>query len=479
MTAEQTRDVAAPGPAPAAARPPREPGVMRNPDFVRLWIGQTVSLTGTQITQFTLPLIAVLTLHAGVFEVGLLNACRFAPVVLVSLFAGVWLDRHRRRPILIGCSLVNGVLIGLIPLSSVAGVLSLGLLYAVTIMVGAVSVVFDVGAMSYVPSLVERRHIAQSNGRIQTSTSLAMIVGPGLAGLLVGVLTAPITLSADAVSYFCSAAGLMSIRKPEAAPEQPPERPTVRQSIGEGMRAVYGNRILRSLLAQAATFNLFQNAFVTILLVYGLKYLKLTSFELGLVVGAIAVGGLAGAMLANRIRVRIGVGRTLVSGIVLASGCPLILLIPSGPSVSSICLLSGAMFLCGFGVLTFNVNTISLRQLVTPNRLLGRMNASYRLVVLGTAPLGALFGGLLGQSEGLRTSFVIAVVLMTTPLLYVPFSPVFRLTEMPAGPDEEAPVVPADAAPAPANAAVRNGQAPTLAAPAAASEPGTGETDEH
>jgi MFS family permease len=467
MAAEQTtRDVAdaIPGPAPAPADPPREPGVMHNRDFVKLWAGQTVSLTGTQITQFTLPLIAVLTLHAGVFQVGLLNASRFAPVVVVSLFAGVWLDRRRRRPILIACSLTNGVLIGLIPLSSVLGVLSINLLYGVTILVGAVSVVFDVGVMSYVPSLVERRHIAPTNSRIQTSTSLAMIVGPGLAGLLVGLLTAPITLSADAVSYLCSAAGLLSIRKPEQAPEQPAERPTVRRSIAEGLHAVYDSRVLRSLLAQTATFNLFQNAFITILVVYAVKVLLLSPFKLGVVLGSIAVGGLLGAMLANRIRGRAGLGRTMAAGMILASLCPLLLLVPSSGSPASMGLLAATMFLCGFGVLMFNVNTISLRQIVTPNRLLGRMNASYRLVIVGTAPLGAVLGGLLGQSLGLRPAFVIAVALMTTPLLYVPFSPVFRLKQMPTGPLEDLP---------------GGGRgATTIPADQAAQDSGTGENDE-
>ena len=188
--------------------------VWRNHDFVKLWTGETISLIGTQITQFTLPLIAVLTLHASVFQVGLLNASRSAPVVAVILFAGVWVDRHRRRPILIGCALGCGVLIGLIPLASSMGVLSMGLMYGVCILTGVLSVVSEVGVFSYVPSLVERRHLAATNSRLQTSLSLAMVAGPGLAGALVGTLTAPTTLTADAISYFCCAAGLIAIRRP-------------------------------------------------------------------------------------------------------------------------------------------------------------------------------------------------------------------------------------------------------------------------
>src|SRR6185503_4531150 len=140
-------------------------------DFVRLWAGETVSLIGTQITQFTLPLVAVLTLHTSVFQVGLLNACCTLPVVGVSLFAGVWLDRRRRRPILIACSLGNAVLIGLVPISYGLGLLSIGLLYLICLGTGALSVVFDIGVLSYLPTLVERRHLADSNSKMQASIS--------------------------------------------------------------------------------------------------------------------------------------------------------------------------------------------------------------------------------------------------------------------------------------------------------------------
>lgn len=431
------------GPAEAAATEPAPPeaaesetgSVWRNHDFVKLWIGESVSLIGTQITVFTLPLIAVLTLHASVFQVGVLNAARSAPVVVVALFAGVWIDRYRRRPILIGCALGCGVLIGLIPLASWLGVLSMNLMYAVCVLAGVLSVVFDVGVLSYVPSLVERRHLAATNSRIQTSTSLAMVAGPGLAGILVGAISAPTTLTADAISYLCSALGLIAIRRREPAPEPAAQRQSVRSSIAEGLRAVYGSRLLRALLTQTGTFNLFQSGLITILVVYAIKDLLLTPFQLGVVLGAIAVGGLFGAMSANRIRDAIGVGRTMGAGITAGTLCPLLLLIPRGNSLASISILVAVEFVYGFGMLMFNVNVITLRQSVTPNRLLGRMNASYRLVVLGTAPIGATLSGVLGQAVGLRSALVIITILITTPVLWVAFSPVYRLKTMPTEPD--------------------------------------------
>jgi MFS family permease len=407
-----------------------------NRDFVKLWSGETVSLIGTQITQFTLPLVAILTLGASVFQVGLLNACRYAPVVVVSLFAGVWLDRRKRRPVLIACSLGNAVLIGLIPLSYGLGLLSMGLLYVVCLLVGVLTVVFDVGVLSYVPSLVERRHLADSNGQIQTSTSLAGIAGPGLAGILVGILTAPVTLTVDAVSYLCSAIGLITISRREPEPEQPEVRPPVRTSIAEGLHAVYGSSTLRSLLSQSATFNFFQNGFMTIFVVYALRVLHLSPLKLGIVVGAISVGGVAGATVANRIRLRAGFGRTVLMTTIFAGICPLLLVIPRGNGVLAMAALIVVELIFGFNVLVFNVNTITLRQTVTPNRLLGRMNASYRLVLFGTGPIGAVLGGWFASAAGLRPALVTAAVLLVVPSLWIFFSPIFRMKDMPSGPIE-------------------------------------------
>jgi MFS family permease len=409
----------------------RRDSILRNRDFVKLWAGETVSLVGTQVTLFALPLVAILTLKATVFQVGVLNATRYAPVVVLSLFVGVWLDTRRRRPILIACSLGCAILVGLVPISFALGVLSIGLLYVVSILVGSLSVIFDVGVLSYVPGLVEPRHLADSNGKIQTSTAMAGIAGPSLAGLLVGILTAPVTLTVDAVSYLCSALGLATIRTPEPPPHVPEVRPSVRASIAEGLRAVYGSPILRGLLTQSGTFNFFQNALITVFVVYAVRDLGLSPAKLGVVIGAISVGGVIGAMLANRLRTTFGFGRIMRFTTIFAALCPLLLLIPRDAGAASLVILIAAEVFYGFNVLAFNVNTVTLRQVITPNRLLGRMNASYRLVLFGTGPLGAVLGGLLAQNIGLRPALVLTAILLTSPALWVFFSPVFRLREMP------------------------------------------------
>jgi len=434
--AERPAQDAAPPAYPASAR--RHDGVLANADFTKLWIGETISQIGSQVTQFTMPLVAILTLNATVLQVGVLNALKFVPVIVVAIFAGVWLDHRRRRPVLVGCALGNAVLIGLVPIASVTGLLSIGLLYAIVLLAGTLTVVFDVGALSYVPFLVERRHLPDGNSKLQASAGVAGIAGPGIAGFLVGLLTAPITLSVDAVSYLFSAAGVLSISKREPAPEIPAERTSIRASIAEGFRAVYGTGLLRILLAQSATLNVGFGATSTLFVVYGIRTLHLSPDKLGIAVGALAAGALIGALLAARIGRALGMGRTMAASILGVSGSPLLLLIPRDASMAAMIFLVAGWFGHGFGIAVWNVNTITLRQALTPNRLLARMNATYRMMLFGALPLGALLGGLVGSAIGLRGALLTGVLVLASPILWIFFSPVFRLTEMPQGPESAA-----------------------------------------
>jgi Na+/melibiose symporter-like transporter len=416
--------------APAESRG----GVLANRDFAKLWAGETVSLIGTQVTQFAMPLVAILTLKATVLQVGVLNALRFLPVIVVALFAGVWLDRRRRRPVLIACSLSNAVLIGLVPLSAATGYLSIGLLYVVITLAGTLSVVFDVGALSYVPFLVERRHLPESNSKLQASFAVAGIAGPGLAGLLIGLITAPITLSADAVSYLFSAVGLISIRKPEPDPEVLEERPSVRRQIAEGFHAVYGTKLLRTLLTQSAALNVGFGAVSTVFTVYAVRVLGLSPFKLGIVIAGLAAGALVGALSATRVRKALGLGRAMAVSIIGVSASPFLLLIPRSASPVAVLVLFIGWLGHGCGISIWNVNTITLRQALTPMRLLARMNATYRMLLFGALPVGALAVGVLGSAVGLRSALTVSVIALTSPVLWMLFSPVFRLAEMPLGP---------------------------------------------
>jgi MFS-type transporter involved in bile tolerance (Atg22 family) len=430
MAAEQAVEATAADPADDGA------GLLINRDFAKLWTGETISSIGSQVTQFALPLVAILTLKATVFEVGVLNALRFVPVIIVAILAGVVLDRRRRRPLLIACSLTSAVIIGLIPLAQVAGVLSLGLLYAVTLLAGTLSVCFDVGALSYIPYLVGRPRLADANSKMQASIAFAGIAGPGLAGLLIGLISAPITLTVDAVSFLFSAAGLLIVRRREPPPDVG-QRTSVRRSMAEGFHAVYGTRLLRVLLAQSATLNVGFGATSTIFTVYAVRALGLTPLKLGLAVGALQVGALLGALGAAKVKRALGLGRTLAVAMVAVSVSPLLLLVPHNASIVAVGVFAVGWLIHGYGIAIWNVNTITLRQAVTPTRVLARMNATYRMLLFGALPVGSLAGGLLGSAFGLHTAMVVAVVVLVTPVFWIFFSPVFRLTEMPTVAAEE------------------------------------------
>jgi Na+/melibiose symporter-like transporter len=409
-------------------------GALRNPEFRKFWIGETVSLVGTEVTRIALPLVAILSLGASAFEVGVLNAARYVPIVAISLFAGIWLERCRRRPILIATNVGRAVVIGLIPVASVTHVLSFGLLLAVALIVGVLTVIFDVGSLTYIPGLVDRRVLADANGRLQASFSLALIVGPSVGGYLVGALDAPRALTVDAASFVFSVLMLGLIRVREPAPEVPEVRAPWRSQIAEGLHAVYGSPILRSLLAQSATFNLATNAMLTVFVVYAIRTVGLSATQLGLVLGVGAFGALAGSMVANRVTRLIGLGRALRITTVCGCGAPLLFLAAHGRGALSMTILIAAYAVYSLNLVIFNVNTVTLRQVVTPPQVLARMNASYRMVLFGTIPVGALLGGTLGQYAGLRPAMIITVLLLTTPVAWTPFSPVFRLRAMPTGP---------------------------------------------
>ncbi len=383
-----------------------------------------------------MPLVAIITLHASAFQVGVLNALKFVPVIVVAIFAGVWLDRSRRRPIMIMCALGNAVLIGLVPLSSAAGFLSIGLLYVVITLSGSLTVIFDVGALSYVPFLVDRDHLTESNSKLQASTAFAGIAGPGLAGLIVGLITAPITLSIDAVSYLFSAGGILAIRKREPVPERQAERTSIRHSLAEGFRAVYGTKLLRILLGQSAVLNVGFGAVSTMFVIYGVRVLHLSPDRLGVAIGALAAGALFGSLLAARVQRALGMSKMMGLAIILVCASPILLLIPRNASYLSMVFLVAGWLGHGFGISMWNVNTITLRQVLTPNRLLARMNATYRMMLFGALPVGAFLAGVLGSTVGLWHAMLISVIALTLPIAWLTFSPVFRLKEMPAGPQQ-------------------------------------------
>ena len=244
------------------------------------------------------------------------------------------------------------------------------------------------------------------------------------------------TLSINAVSYLFSAAGLSSTAA-RAAPQLPEVRVPLRRQIAEGFHAVYGSPILRSLLTQFAALNVAYGAVWTVFLVYAVRVLGLSPFKLGITVGAMAVGALLAALSSHRFRDVLGYGQAMVYATIGLSTALLLLLIPRNAGLLSMAILMVAVFCYGASITTFNVNAITLRQMATPKRLLARMNATYRLLLFGAPPLGGLLGGVLGSAIGLRPALLVAVIALTSPMLWLFTSPVFRIREMPTAPEED------------------------------------------
>lgn len=368
-------------------------GLWRNPDFLRLWAGETVSLVGSQITTLALPLAAVLTLQATPVQVGLLSAARFAPFLLLTLFVGVWVDRHKRRPILIAANLGRAVVLGLVPLLALTGSLRLAHLYIVAFLSGGLTVLFDLAYQSYLPTLIPREQLVEGNSKLQSSASAAVVGGPGLAGLLISAFTPPLALLLDAVSFLVSVLTLVAIRHTEPAPASPQVQQGWWPQIRKGLGVTFGNPYLRAIASEATTYNLFGTWVETLYVLYAVRELGLGPAALGTTLALGSVGSLLGSLFAGRWAERLGVGRAIVGAMVLACLSPLLLLAAGTWRSVAVPMLVLSFFLGGIGLAVSNVTVVSLRQAIIPKHFLGRINASYRFFIYAGIPIGGLRRG--------------------------------------------------------------------------------------
>ena len=418
--------------------------MLRNPDFVRLWIAETISQFGTQISLLALPLVAVTLLDATPFQVAALGTIEFLPFILFSLPAGAWVDRLRRRPILIAGDLARGVALATIPAAYLLGVLTIWQLYVVGFVAGTLTVFFDVAYQSYLPSLVDRDQLVDGNGKLETSRTIAQTAGPALGGGLIGLVTAPLAIAADAVSFVLSAVFVFAIRRHEPAPdrhadEHGRQRGSLRQEVSDGLRYVLGNRYLRGIAASTATSNFFSNVALATFIVYAVRELHLTALEIGVTFGLGNVGAILGALSAERIGRRFGVGPAIVGATAL--GGPGLLLLALAPREFPIPFLVAGSFLSGFEMVVYNINQLSFRQAITPTSMQGRMNATMRFIVWGTIPLGSIVGGAIATVLGLQTAILVGAFGAFLALLPLVLTPVRTLREMPT--PAEDPVDPA------------------------------------
>lgn len=419
--------------ASARVRGPQFTGLWRHTEFLKLFTGQTISQFGTQVSQLAIPLTAALVLNASPAQMGLLAAFEFAPFLLLSLLAGVWVDRMRRRPILIVADVGRAVLLGSIPLAAVLGALTMEQLYLVSLLAGVLTVFFDVAYQSYLPVLVSREHLVEGNSKLEVSRSIAQIAGPGIAGALVQVITAPLAVMVDALSYVASVISLLFIHIAE-----PPslrsggKTGSVWYELREGLAVVLGNPLLRSIAGCTGTSNLFGNGLQAVYILYVTRELGLPPAVVGLILAVSGPGALLGALLAGKLADSFGLGRTIAGAILLGGLANVLIPLAAGPQPVAVAMLMITSFVTGVTNPVYNINQVSLRQAITPDSLQGRMNASMRFLVWGAIPIGALLGGALGQVFGLWPTIVAMVVAELSAPAWIIFSPVLQLRRQPA-----------------------------------------------
>ncbi|MEJ7751962.1 MAG: MFS transporter [Candidatus Limnocylindrales bacterium] len=413
---------------------PQRPGLIRHPDFLKLWTAETISQFGTQVSLLALPLIAATILDVPPFEFALLATLEFLPFILLSLPAGVWVDRLRRRPILIITDIGRAIALFSVPVAVFFDVLTIEQLYVVGFFIGCMTVFFDVAYQSYLPALVERDELIEGNSKLEISRSAAQIAGPGTAGVLIGLVTAPLAIVLDALSFLGSAFFLLIIRRSEPRPAPRVtagggKGPGMRTEIAEGLRFVLGNRYLRTIAASTALFNLWGNVATSILLLYLVRELAFTPELLGIAFSLGAIGFLAGALIASRVAARFGVGRTIV-GAAMLSG-PAFLPIALAPADLALPFVAAGGFVGGMGGAIYNINQVSFRQAITPERMQGRMNATMRFIVWGTIPVGTITGGFLGGLIGLHETIWVGAIATLFAFVPVFLGPVRTILTMP------------------------------------------------
>lgn len=407
------------------------PSLWRNGAFLRLWAADAVSQVGTAVTGLALPLTAIVWLGAGPAEMGLLGAARQAPYLLTSLLVGVWVDRLPRRRIMVATDLGRAALLAWMPVAAWLGALRIEQLYLVAFGIGLLAVFAEVAATSIVPSLVAREQIFDANGRMQATASVAQVGGPGLAGMLVQAIGAPIAILVDVVSFVLSALVVGSIRVEEPPRPRRAERPGFWREVREGLVGLLGIRVIRDMTISSALGNLGLQVMQAVLFLYMIRELGFEPTLVGLVLGVSGFASIAGAAFASRIGRRIGPGPAVVYGTLLFELGMLARPLAAPPAEVALVVLVVGQLVLGFGAQVYSVNQIGVRQQMTPDHLLGRVNASRRFIVFGIGPIGALIGGLLGEAIGLRPTLWVGGLIATLSFLWVFLSPVRRLREVP------------------------------------------------
>lgn len=410
------------------------PPLLRETQFRRFWIGQTISLFGDQVTALALPVVAVLALGSDATQMGLLTAVGLLPHLLFSLPAGVWLDRvPTRRRVMILMDVGRAAAIACVPLAFFAGWLSLPVLFAIAFVVGTLSVVFDISWNTLYVAVARRDQYIEANALLNGSRSLSSVGGPAISGLLIQVFKAPLALIADALSFLGSAFFLSRIRAEEPSIEHEPG--TIRQQLASGLSFITTDPIIRPTLLSAATLNLFNYCFQGLVYLYVLRDLAVLPGVFGFALGAGAAGSVLGAIVAGGIGRRLGLGRAFALGLILFPAATVLVPLAGGPMQVVLAFLFLSEFGAGFGVMILDINVGALLIARTPDRIRGRANGAFRFVNMGIRPIGAVLGGVLGGLFGVRETLLVVTIAQLSGVLWLVRSPILALKDLPEAPE--------------------------------------------
>ena len=399
-------------------------------DFLKFWTGDTITQFTGQISGFAFPIVAVLTLEVTGFQLGVLEALSFLPFPTIALFVGVWMDRWRRRPVMIAANLVQVAALGSVPAAYLLDALSLYQLYAVALVMGITTVFYDVAYQSYLPSLVDKEDVVEGNQKLQISSSASGVIGPSVASALYGLVGGALSIVADAVGTLAAAFALAFIGQPEPTPV-PREPGTERHffaEMKEGIKVVTGNKLLWTQAGCTGTSNLGSGIFQVAFLLYVYRTLLISPEVAGVIFSIGSVGFLLGVLATSRITAGLGLGRTIALSMVGNFALFIVLLAQGEFALLTV---GVAEFIAFFGIPIYNINQVSLRQIITPNRLQGRMNATMRTFVWGTIPAGSFLGGIFASGLGTVPTLLIGIVISGGASLWIFLGPIFKLRTQP------------------------------------------------
>lgn len=418
-------------------------GLWSHGDFLRLWSAQAVSAFGFRITRTGLPIIAVTTLDQPEVIVSLLMAIQIAPGLLVGLFAGGWIDRTRKRRILIASDIIRAAAIASLTIAWAVGALSIGHVIATGAVVGAASALFQITDNTYLPSLIGRRQLAEGNAKIESTEAIAEITGPAAAGYLIRILGAPLAIVINAATYLWSAVLLGRIRAVEQAPAHTGEAPRIREDLRIGFREVFHHPVVRPIVLSHMVWSISGGFFLALYTLFCLRELQLSEGTFGVIVGMGGIGSLGGALVSRALVRWLGLGHTLIATSVLSLTCALFIpLAGSSAAAGSYALIVGflvahQLLSDGFSV-AFVIQAVTLRQTVLPRETLGRANAAIHVVTSGLLPVAAIVAGVIAEVAGTRFAIWVGVLIgLVAPALLWPLR---HLREMPPSSSGELPV---------------------------------------